>query len=314
MSSFAAVCASHAPLILEDQTPAPQREQFLQRMRILGGWIRNFAPELIIEFAPDHFNGFFYDIMPNFCVGLAAESLGDWRTPSGPLHVPKDVALAVSEAIRASDVDVDISYQMKVDHGFSQILDLMLGSLTAFPLIPVMINCAAPPRPTFRRVRLLGQAIGHFARERNLRVLFMGSGGLSHDPPIPQLGSADTRARDAMINGRNPSLRERESREGRVVQAALEFVAGRSTGTRAPDPAWDRQFISLLAHKTLADVDLWSEESVSTIAGCGGHEVRSWIAAFAALEAATHGSYETEVDYYEVVPEWMTGMGIIHAC
>lgn len=312
MSLFAAVCASHAPLVLQEQTPARQRDLYLERMRALGKWVESFAPELIVEFAPDHFNGFFYDVMPNFCVGLAAESVGDWKTSSGPLKVPKDIALAACESIRASDIDVDISYQMKVDHGFSQILDLMLGDLRAFPLVPVMINCAAPPRPTFRRVRLLGEAIGRFARARGLRVLFVGSGGLSHDPPIPQIESADMLGREAMINGRNATPRDRESRETRVVSAALEFMAGRGT-TVAPDPQWDRRFIDLLAGNNISEVDGWAEDSVTAVAGCGGHEVRTWIAAFSALAAATRGTFKTEVDYYDVVPEWMTGMGIIHA-
>jgi 2,3-dihydroxyphenylpropionate 1,2-dioxygenase len=202
---------------------------------------------------------------------------------------------------------------MKVDHGFSQILDLMLGNITVYPLVPVMINCAAPPRPTFRRVRLLGEAVGRFARQRGLRVLFVGSGGLSHDPPIPQIEGADTRLREAMINGRNPSASDRETRESRVVSVALEFIAGRSRETQSPDPVWDRQFIDLLANQNIQEVDQWSEDGVSAVAGCGGHEVRTWIAAFSALTAATGAGYRTEVDYYDVVPEWMTGMGIIHA-
>jgi len=278
MSLFAAVCASHAPLALEEQTPAPQRDLYLERMRALGKWIQSFEPQLIVEFAPDHFNGFFYDVMPNFCVGLAAESVGDWKTSSGPLRVPKDIALAACEAIRASDIDV----------------------------------CAAPPRPTFRRVRLLGEAIGRFAHARGLRVLFVGSGGLSHDPPIPLIESADMRGREAMINGRNATPHDRETRETRVVSAALEFMAGRGT-TVAPNPQWDRQFIELLAGNNMVEVDSWAEDSVTVVAGCGGHEVRTWIAAFSALAAATRGTYKTEVDYYDVVPEWMTGMGIIHA-
>jgi len=309
---FAAVCASHAPLILEDQTPAPQRDLFLSHMRAAGDWIRAFAPDLIIEFAPDHFNGFFYDLMPNFCVGLAAESIGDWRTGRGPLIVPTDLALGACEAVRTAGVDVDLSYQMKVDHGFTQLLELMLGRIDAYPVIPVMINCAAPPRPAFQRVRLLGEAVGHFARAYGQRVLFVGSGGLSHDPPMPQIEGAVGTVREAIINGRNSSAHDRESRENRVVKAALDFVANRGV-SRPPDAAWDQAFLGLLKKKTLAEVDHWSEQTVTIAAGCGGHEVRTWIAAFAALDAASGGDYQSELEFYEVVPEWITGMGIIRA-
>lgn len=34
--------------------------------------IAEFAPELVILFSPDHYNGFFYDVMPPFCIGMAA--------------------------------------------------------------------------------------------------------------------------------------------------------------------------------------------------------------------------------------------------
>jgi len=39
--------------------------------------------------------------------------------------------------------------------------------------------------------------------------------------------------------------------------------------------------------------------------------VLCWVAAFAAMRAA--GAVQTELDYYEIVPEWITGMGIVTA-
>ena len=32
-----------------------------------------FTPDLVVVFGPDHFNGFFYELMPAFCIGTAAE-------------------------------------------------------------------------------------------------------------------------------------------------------------------------------------------------------------------------------------------------
>ena len=53
-----------------------------------GSFVKAFAPDYIIQFAPDHFNGFFYDLMPSFTVGAGAVSLGDWGGGTGPLDVP----------------------------------------------------------------------------------------------------------------------------------------------------------------------------------------------------------------------------------
>ena len=45
------------------------------------------------------------------------------------------------------------------------------------------------------------------------------------------------------------------------------------------------------------------------IAGNSAHEVRTWVAAAAAAERM--GNPRTELRYYHLVPEWITGMGIV---
>jgi 2,3-dihydroxyphenylpropionate 1,2-dioxygenase len=308
--TFAVVCAAHAPLASHDSTVAPQKAEYLAAMKRTGDWVREFAPDLIIEFAQDHFNGFFYRLMPSFCIGIEATAIGDWATCEGPLNVPASLARDALQAVQADEIDCAISYRMTVDHGFTQVLELMFGNMNAYPVIPVMINCAAPPRPTFRRVRLLGEALGHFARRNNLRVLFLGSGGLSHDPPMVKLDGAETSAREAMIVGGPVDQQARAARENRVVKAALGFAEGRN-GHRPPNAPWDRQFMALLQSGDLGQVDSWQEDEITDLAGSGGHEVRAWIAAFAALSAAKGPNYVSHIEYYEAVMLWMTGMGIM---
>src|ERR1700685_303603 len=111
--TVAVVCASHVPLVLCEETPAPQKAQFLDCMRSVGEWIRKFDPEFIIEFGPDHFNGFFYDAMPNFCIGLSANAVGDWKTSRGPLTVPRQIALEACAAVRKAGIDLDLAQEMK---------------------------------------------------------------------------------------------------------------------------------------------------------------------------------------------------------
>ncbi len=41
--------------------------------------IAEFNPELVVLFAPDHYNGFFYDVMPPFCLGVGATAIGRLR-------------------------------------------------------------------------------------------------------------------------------------------------------------------------------------------------------------------------------------------
>ncbi|PLO78311.1 3-(2,3-dihydroxyphenyl)propionate dioxygenase, partial [Klebsiella pneumoniae] len=148
--------------------------------------IAEFDPELVVLFAPDHYNGFFYDVMPPFCLGVGATAIGDFASAAGDLPVPAELAEACAHAILNSGIDLAVSYNMQVDHGFAQPLEFLLGGLDRVPVLPVFINGVAAPLPGFQRTRLLGEAMGRFLNTLNKRVLILGSGGLSHQPPVPE--------------------------------------------------------------------------------------------------------------------------------
>ncbi len=92
---------------------------------------REFDPELVVIFSPDHYNGFFYKMMPPFCIGTAATGVGDYGTQTGPLDVPATLATALAEHVLDADVDVAISAGMDVDHGTVQPLQKLFGDATA---------------------------------------------------------------------------------------------------------------------------------------------------------------------------------------
>ena len=71
----------------------------------------------------------------------------------------------------------------EVDHGFTIALNLLTKRLDAYPAIPIFINCNSSPRANCRRAREMGEAVGRYLMTLNKRVLLVGSGGLSHDPP-----------------------------------------------------------------------------------------------------------------------------------
>ena len=52
-----------------------------------------------------------------------------------------------------------------------------------------------------------------------------------------------------------------------------------------------------------------TDAEIDRIAGFGAHEVRTWVAAGAA--ARQMGSPKAELRYYHLIPEWITGMGIV---
>lgn len=302
-------CLSHTPLH-GYVDPAPEvlteveRVTAAARARVLA-----YDPELVVVFAPDHYNGFFYDMMPPFCIGAAAHAIGDYKSLAGPLPVPGELSRELAASVLAADIDVALSYRMLVDHGCAQALEVLTGGLDRFPVIPVFINSVAPPMATLRRARLLGEAIGRFLSRTGKRVLVIGSGGISHEPPVPELASASAEVAERLIAGRNLTPEARNARQERTIAAAKAFTAG-TADLHPLNPAWDRAFMERLACE-LPAVDGMTNDAITRDGGRSAHEIRTWVAAFGALSA--YGPYHASRDFYQPIPEWIAGFGAMHA-
>ena len=306
-----AVCTiSHSPLMYSNDPDEGVRERVEEAFGTARRFIRDVDPELVVILAPDHYNGFLYDMMPPFCIGAAASSVGDYGTAAGPLKVDHDAALQLAAAVLDAGVDVALSERMHVDHGFSQPLEILFGGIDAVPTVPVFLNSVAVPLGPVRRTRLLGDALGRAALALDRRVLFVGSGGLSHDPPVPALAGAPPEVAERLIAGRNRTPEQRAVHEQRVIAAGRDFAAG--TATIQPlNPEWDRMLLDVLASGELEQVDRWSNDWFVEQAGHSSHEVRTSIAAYAALAAA--GPYAVESSFYEPIPAWIAGFAVTTA-
>ena len=304
------ICASHSPLMTVEMEESQQgaQGQFFQEMKSCAAALNKFDPDLVVVFGPDHFNGFFYELMPAFCIGTAAEGTKDWRLESGPLRVPRELAMACIRYLQSRDFDVAISHQMKVDHGITIPLYKLTGALARYQVLPVFINCAADPRPSFRRVRAFGEAIGEFLGGEDIRVTLVGSGGLSHDPPTPRIDQSPPDVARRLIVRATPSQEELDARENRVIKAARDLVVGKGP-CLPPSEQWDRDFLGTFLDGRLDRFDAMVDGEIDRVAGFGAHEVRTWVAAAAA--ARRMGTLATELRYYHLVPEWITGMGIV---
>jgi 2,3-dihydroxyphenylpropionate 1,2-dioxygenase len=303
-------CLSHTPLRgLNDPGAEVVREvdAVLAKCR---AEVEAFDPELIVVFAPDHYNGLFYDLMPPFVLATAADSVADYQTLPGPLSVPKALALELARHLLDSDIDIAISHRLQVDHGCTQTLEEMTGSLTRYPVIPIIINSVAPPFGPYRRVRKLGEAVGKFLATLNQRVLILGTGGLSHEPPVPLLADAPEEIANFLIAGRNPTPEARAARQARTLATGKIFGTPECSLTPL-NAAWDLAFMDTLIDGRLAEIDAFQIEEISKTAGRSTHEVRTWVAAFAALAAT--GPYQARKDYYRPINEWIAGYGVVSA-
>jgi 2,3-dihydroxyphenylpropionate 1,2-dioxygenase len=306
-----ALCAlSHSPLIGLNQ-PADEVVQAVDAaIDDARAFVRDFAPDLVVLYAPDHYNGFFYEKMPPFCLATGAESIGDFSSTAGPLSVDAEAAKHLAAGALAADVDLTISARMTVDHGFAQPLEVLFGSIDAVPVVPVFINSVATPLGPVRRIRRLGAALGAAAAELDRRVLFVGSGGLSHDPPVPVLEGAPPRVAEALIAGTTPTQEQRARGEQRVLQAGRDYAAG-STTMQPLNPGWDNLVLDTLASGDLSTVDGWTNEWFESEAGGSAHEVRTWIAAYSSLAAS--GPYTVRSRFYRAIPEWIAGFAVTTA-
>ena len=151
-------------------------------------WLAQVKPDVAVVFYNDHGLNFFLDKMPTFAVGAAGEyqnSDEGWGIPvSSPF--PGDAAFSwhLIEQLVADEFDVTTCQEMLVDHAFTIPLALLWPGADNRPVrtIPIAVNTVQHPLPSPARCYKFGQAVGRAidSYQQDLKVLVMGTGGLSH--------------------------------------------------------------------------------------------------------------------------------------
>lgn len=273
------VCASHSPLM--DEVPGGEPgDEFVRGLDQVKRFVSTFDPDLVIFFGPDHARAF-TSVVPAFALVTSASGYGDWGTSKGAYDIPADRARELAGHLLDDGLDITVAADARLDHGFAQTFQQLLGELDAVPVIPIVINCATPPLPPLNRVTTLGASTGAFFVDADERILFVGSGGLSHSPP-----SMAAKAR---------FLSEDERRTYNLSR--LEQASRRINVT------WDRRFLDALERLDWAWIESLTKDQIE-VGGSGAHEVRTWAAAVAAADLAPRRVA------YAAVPSWITGMAI----
>jgi 2,3-dihydroxyphenylpropionate 1,2-dioxygenase len=274
------VCASHAPGMERDRG---QREGKAFRLGLLTTRtaITAFDPQLVVLFAADHRRTFAH-VTPAFALIQDAELLSHDSRPAERLTIPADLVTALSKELLAHHFDIAHCRGVVLDHGFGQPIHYLLADLASVPLVPIAVNCASPPLPTATRVFSFGQRVGQFLQRRPERILVIGSGGLSHDPPT-------------LVSDRH-DLTEDEREEIRV--------AGLRDASTRIKREWDEAFLDAMKRWDVGALIHMADHATAD-AGVGANEVRTWIAA-----SASGGGVGLDTLVYEGVPEWITGMAI----
>ncbi|NWK97471.1 3-carboxyethylcatechol 2,3-dioxygenase [Sphingobium lactosutens] len=308
------LCTSHSPLInVDGQAPAEPTSRVDDLFGTLAGDLATRPPKFVIQFGNDHNSGMALKLMPPFMVALRARAVGDFDTSQGPMLVDEATGRALVKYLHGAGVDVATSYDAYLDHGFVVAQDRLFGGIDKIPVIPIFINCGGDLRTPLDRVLALGTAVGEFIRREHAAddVLILGSGGLSHDPPLPDFMTSDGIMQQRMIDGTQWTAQSLRERTERVSEMGREHALN-GGGLQALNPGWDRMILQHLAAGRLEDIAAMDDAEVVRLGGRGASEIRNWLAAFAALRAV-RGSYSAEELYYEAVPAWIVGFAAMRA-
>lgn len=316
---FQLTCVSHGPALSTPLPQPPEHEAVLAAYAMRRDAIAAFDPELIVIFAPDHYTDIHLKLVPPFCVGLACEAVDDYGGYPGKLDVPTDLASACVAWLRDHDIDVAVSHGMKVDHGFSQPLHRVAGGISRYPVLPICINTTCSPLSPFRRVRLLGEAVGAFAKTMGKRVVFMASGGLSHHPAniFPQdiAGANDRVKQYLMFGGTTGDMKVNDWHAYLGEQTVLggqSVIEGRRTAKDFRiNRAWDERFLNAFRAGDFTVFDSWNVSEIVEQAGVAAMEIQQWIAAATAAQVA--GTQPIEIDLHVTTVEYRLSVGVAHA-
>lgn len=317
-----AISLSHAP----GMTGWPEAIQQADRDRMnaacakLSSYVRARRPDVIVAFLDDHFENLYRNLSPIFAIGVAAEHVGPADYWCNVLRVGEArkiggmTELAAHILSSTISAEFDVTRMGSIEYGNNLMVPLgLIPAVNGVPVIPVFINVFQPPLPSVSRAFEFGVAVRRAVESypEDVRVLFMGTGGLSHSPPVwfEHLHGDDAAAMEPVV-----AKMRRFQTEGRGVLleepglmdeiGAYEQVMARRSVKPVVNPDWDRAFLTRLAGGDVEGLRSWTREEIEREGGTGGLEILNWIAVMGAMKSAP----ATVVDYHDV-PEWITGIG-----
>lgn len=191
------VALSHAPGLTGwlDQAPEHQQKSLADGFSRLGDILRATRPDVIVGLANDHLLNMPPHDTHDFCVGTSeswngpAEWFQDWvNVPPYAVAGDSGVAGAIFDGLSTRGFDTVSAAQLLFDDNWSVPL-FYLTPDHDIPLVPINMNCVVPPVPSPHTSYEVGCAVREIVRSDlppGLRVAFMATGGLSHDPGGPK--------------------------------------------------------------------------------------------------------------------------------
>jgi protocatechuate 4,5-dioxygenase, beta chain len=186
------IATTHVPsigkAIAEKKQNDPYWKPFFRGFDYVHYWLAREKPDAVVVFYNDHGLYFFLDKMPTFAIGAASEYRNEdegWGIPVSRA-IAGDPALSwhLINALVADEFDITMCQEMLIDHAVTIPMTLMWPGekWQRIRIVPVAINTVQHPLPSLSRCLKLGRSIGRAidSYQQDLRVLIVGTGGLSH--------------------------------------------------------------------------------------------------------------------------------------
>jgi protocatechuate 4,5-dioxygenase beta chain len=209
---IAGVSCSHVPAIGaaidNGKTEEPYWKRVFSGFEKSKEWMAQAKPDVVIAIYNDHASAFSVELIPTFALGCAAEfPPADEGWGPRPVPVVKGhpaLASHIAQSVILDEFDLTIVNKMEVDHGLTVPLNLMFGSPKEWPcpVIPVAVNVVVFPPPTGHRCFMLGRAIRKAVQSfpEDLRVVVLGTGGMSHQISGPRAGLINSKFDTAFLD------------------------------------------------------------------------------------------------------------------
>ena len=190
---YAGICC-HAPGITNRPQAADPSDlsEMKKQFEILRQEIEATAADALVMISSEHFGNFFNDNMPTYAIGMANYYEGPIEDPDW-LGIPKvripgnqDLSRRLIQNI-LQDAEVSFSEEWKFDHGMMVPLHHVTPNYDT-PIIPVNINCQAPPLTPLHRVYEFGAVLRKAIDALPENIALLGTGGTSHWPCTPDSG------------------------------------------------------------------------------------------------------------------------------
>lgn len=320
-----AISMSHAPGATGwPEAVQPEMKQRLDDYhRSIADYLERAKPDVVIALLDDHFENMFRTLMPAFGIGIApthtgpaahmVKALGHHRQEV----IPSDPEFAEHLLHSLVSGGIDAARMGEVEYGNNLITPFkLIRPQFDLTVVPFFTNVFTPPLPPTWRAYQVGESLQQSiqAYRKDLRVVLLATGGLSHWPPV---WTEDSPSEDSFLQ-----RMRRFQTEGRAVLAddpniyddlakyEIEMAAKNQWPLNSSHPLvndeWDRRVMTAFAQGDVGYFKALTYDEVQRKGGHGGHELLNWLIVMGAVNGKP-----ARVIGYEPVVEWICGMGYL---